>query len=374
MPTPRTALRGLSATAVLAVAAVLRAGHRCGRCRGAAVGHRPGWSRTGWRSARRPRPSAPTWPGWSPTRPPEQVLWSQDAERGPDPGVQHQDHHRGQRAGGLRPDVPLHHPGRHRRHPAAGGAGRQRRPVAEVRAPEPDGPHGRGRRPGPGPAHRPGPGRRLAVPGARRWPPAGGRRTSPGTSRTCARWSSTSTGGGTPRWTPARSSRPSCASGASRSAASPAHVAPEGATVLAQSLGAAARAARSPYMLQVSDNDVAEGLHRLVAVQTGFEPSWDGARQAQVAALGRAGHPADQHDVRRQRAVPARPAQPGHAGRRARRDHGRPAPEPGGPAARLVRGGRASAARWPRTTCATSPTRHAARPGWSRPRPARCPG
>ena len=67
-------------------------------------------------------------------------------------------------------------------------------------------------------------------------------------------------------------------------------VAPEGATVLAQSLGAPL-SNQVAYMLQVSDNDVAESLHRLVAVQTGFEPSWDGARQAQIAALGALGVP-----------------------------------------------------------------------------------
>lgn len=43
------------------------------------------------------------------------------------------------------------------------------------------------------------------------------------------------------------------------------------------------------YMLQTSDNDVAEGLHRLVALQTGFAPTWEGAAQAQVAALARLG-------------------------------------------------------------------------------------
>jgi D-alanyl-D-alanine carboxypeptidase/D-alanyl-D-alanine-endopeptidase (penicillin-binding protein 4) len=42
-------------------------------------------------------------------------------------------------------------------------------------------------------------------------------------------------------------------------------------------------------MLQTSDNDVAEGLHRLVALQTGFAATWDGARRAQLAGLARLG-------------------------------------------------------------------------------------
>lgn len=42
-------------------------------------------------------------------------------------------------------------------------------------------------------------------------------------------------------------------------------------------------------MLQTSDNDVAEGLHRLVALQTGFRATWAGAQAAQRAALARLG-------------------------------------------------------------------------------------
>jgi D-alanyl-D-alanine carboxypeptidase/D-alanyl-D-alanine-endopeptidase (penicillin-binding protein 4) len=42
-------------------------------------------------------------------------------------------------------------------------------------------------------------------------------------------------------------------------------------------------------MLRTSDNDVAEGLHRLVALQTGFRPTWPGAAAAQVAGLARLG-------------------------------------------------------------------------------------
>jgi D-alanyl-D-alanine carboxypeptidase/D-alanyl-D-alanine-endopeptidase (penicillin-binding protein 4) len=44
-------------------------------------------------------------------------------------------------------------------------------------------------------------------------------------------------------------------------------------------------------MLRTSDNDVAEGLHRLVALQTGFRPTWRGAAAAQVAGLARLGIP-----------------------------------------------------------------------------------
>jgi len=38
-------------------------------------------------------------------------------------------------------------------------------------------------------------------------------------------------------------------------------------------------------MLRESDNDYAEGLHRLVAIKTGFAPTWKGARKAQRKAL-----------------------------------------------------------------------------------------
>ena len=44
-------------------------------------------------------------------------------------------------------------------------------------------------------------------------------------------------------------------------------------------------------MLKTSDNDVAEGLHRLVALQTGFPATWAGAQAAQAAALTRLGVP-----------------------------------------------------------------------------------
>ena len=44
-------------------------------------------------------------------------------------------------------------------------------------------------------------------------------------------------------------------------------------------------------MLKTSDNDVAEGLHRLVALQTGFPATWAGAQAAQAAALARLGVP-----------------------------------------------------------------------------------
>jgi serine-type D-Ala-D-Ala carboxypeptidase/endopeptidase (penicillin-binding protein 4) len=43
------------------------------------------------------------------------------------------------------------------------------------------------------------------------------------------------------------------------------------------------------YMLRTSDNDVAEVLHRMVAVQTGYPATWEGAAEAQAAALARLG-------------------------------------------------------------------------------------
>jgi D-alanyl-D-alanine carboxypeptidase/D-alanyl-D-alanine-endopeptidase (penicillin-binding protein 4) len=42
-------------------------------------------------------------------------------------------------------------------------------------------------------------------------------------------------------------------------------------------------------MLGTSDNDVAEMLHRMVAVQTGHPATWTGSAQAQVEALARVG-------------------------------------------------------------------------------------
>jgi len=42
-------------------------------------------------------------------------------------------------------------------------------------------------------------------------------------------------------------------------------------------------------MLSTSDNDMAEMLHRMVAAQTGYPTTWEGAAAAQVAALGRLG-------------------------------------------------------------------------------------
>jgi D-alanyl-D-alanine carboxypeptidase/D-alanyl-D-alanine-endopeptidase (penicillin-binding protein 4) len=42
-------------------------------------------------------------------------------------------------------------------------------------------------------------------------------------------------------------------------------------------------------MLRESDNDYAEALHRLVAIKTGFTPSWAGAQKAQRKALRRLG-------------------------------------------------------------------------------------
>lgn len=67
-------------------------------------------------------------------------------------------------------------------------------------------------------------------------------------------------------------------------------VRPATATVLAQSQGAPL-AGIVATMLKTSDNDIAEGLHRLVALQTGFPATWTGAQQAQQAALQRLGVP-----------------------------------------------------------------------------------
>jgi serine-type D-Ala-D-Ala carboxypeptidase/endopeptidase (penicillin-binding protein 4) len=59
---------------------------------------------------------------------------------------------------------------------------------------------------------------------------------------------------------------------------------PEGSTVLAESQGSDL-ATIVAAMLQDSDNDIAEGLHRLVALQTGYPATWSGARAAQKAML-----------------------------------------------------------------------------------------
>jgi serine-type D-Ala-D-Ala carboxypeptidase/endopeptidase (penicillin-binding protein 4) len=42
-------------------------------------------------------------------------------------------------------------------------------------------------------------------------------------------------------------------------------------------------------MLRTSDNDVAEVLHRMVALQTGYRPTWPGAAAALVASMARLG-------------------------------------------------------------------------------------
>ncbi len=65
-------------------------------------------------------------------------------------------------------------------------------------------------------------------------------------------------------------------------------VAPSTATLIAESSGDDL-ASQVGYMLRTSDNDVAEVLHRMVAVQTGLPATWAGAAQALVAALGRLG-------------------------------------------------------------------------------------
>jgi serine-type D-Ala-D-Ala carboxypeptidase/endopeptidase (penicillin-binding protein 4) len=63
---------------------------------------------------------------------------------------------------------------------------------------------------------------------------------------------------------------------------------PEGATAIAQVYGDPV-AQQVTSMLKTSDNDVAEGLHRLVAIQNGFPASWRGAMRAQSAVLARLG-------------------------------------------------------------------------------------
>ncbi len=65
-------------------------------------------------------------------------------------------------------------------------------------------------------------------------------------------------------------------------------VRPEGSTVLTESQGADV-GTQVAGMLQTSDNDVAEGLHRLVALQTGYPATWAGAQAAQQAGLERLG-------------------------------------------------------------------------------------
>ncbi len=59
---------------------------------------------------------------------------------------------------------------------------------------------------------------------------------------------------------------------------------PEGSTVLAESLGPDL-ATTVTAMLKDSDNDIAEGLHRLVALQAGYPATWAGAQLAQKAVL-----------------------------------------------------------------------------------------
>ena len=63
---------------------------------------------------------------------------------------------------------------------------------------------------------------------------------------------------------------------------------PEGATEIGQVTGDDV-ATQVAGMLRSSDNDVAEGLHRLVALQTGYPATWAGAAEAQVAGLARLG-------------------------------------------------------------------------------------
>ena len=59
---------------------------------------------------------------------------------------------------------------------------------------------------------------------------------------------------------------------------------PEGSTLIAETYGDDL-ATQVAFMLRTSDNDMAEVLHRMVAVQTGLPATWEGAAQAQVAVL-----------------------------------------------------------------------------------------
>jgi D-alanyl-D-alanine carboxypeptidase/D-alanyl-D-alanine-endopeptidase (penicillin-binding protein 4) len=64
--------------------------------------------------------------------------------------------------------------------------------------------------------------------------------------------------------------------------------APAGAPVLAAAPGQS-MATMVGTMLRDSDNDYAEALHRLVAIKTGFPPTWAGAQLAQRQALAQLG-------------------------------------------------------------------------------------
>ncbi len=61
-------------------------------------------------------------------------------------------------------------------------------------------------------------------------------------------------------------------------------VRPEESVAIAETVGDDL-ATLVPFMLRNSDNDVAEVLHRMVALQSGLPPTWEGAAQAQVTAL-----------------------------------------------------------------------------------------
>ena len=63
---------------------------------------------------------------------------------------------------------------------------------------------------------------------------------------------------------------------------------PDTSTPIARVYGAPV-AQQVTSMLKTSDNDVAEGLHRLVAIENGYRPSWRGAMRAQSAVLARLG-------------------------------------------------------------------------------------
>jgi D-alanyl-D-alanine carboxypeptidase/D-alanyl-D-alanine-endopeptidase (penicillin-binding protein 4) len=64
--------------------------------------------------------------------------------------------------------------------------------------------------------------------------------------------------------------------------------APAGAPLLAEVQGDDL-ATTVATMLRTSDNDIAELLHRMVALQNGFRPTWPGSAAAQVSTLARLG-------------------------------------------------------------------------------------
>ena len=284
--------------------------------------------------------------------------------RAPAPGEQRQAAHRGQRAGGLRPGPPVpDHRGR-RRHQPPGRPRRQRRPVAVPGRPAPAGHPDRGG--GHRGRHRLGPGRRrrLAVPQA----PAGARLEVRvphlrGLARARAGRRPAPAVGHQPRRRAGLRRRPGAQGPRRPPVGVPGHRTGRRGDHRRR-CPATTWPPPSPTCCSTSDNDVAEGLHRLVALQTGYRPTWPGAAAAQVAGLARLGITLPTGTVYDGSGLSRRrPPEPARPGRRAA------VPPSTRPTRRWPRCSRArsrwpaSAARWPRTTGATSPPRPAARPG-----------